>query len=191
MLITLIRHAQVQEEYQQCYNGHIDISLSEKGKEDAKKLGLYFKGKNFDALFCSDLKRCKQTLAEFELNIKPVYTRALREKSWGRHEGKSFDEIIKSEEFEYENFEQWLNALDGEKFTEYIKRIENFFRGFLLANPYEHVLIITHAGVIKVLMYIFQNISLEEAFAKSFSYSSFLSLNTDNWSFTEIKSINS
>jgi len=35
--ITLVRHSEVIKEYQGKYNGHIDISLSEKGKRDAKK----------------------------------------------------------------------------------------------------------------------------------------------------------
>ena len=185
MKMILVRHAEVEEAYHKCYNGHIDISLSARGKEEAKALGSHLKAKEFDAVFCSDLKRCKETLKAFDLSSKPVYTRALREKSWGRHEGMRFDEIIESEAFGYENFQQWVNALDGEAYCEYITRIESFFKGFLPANPYENVLIMTHAGVIRVLMHLLQNISLEEAFSKPFDYAHYITLETETWKFSE------
>ncbi len=185
MILTLVRHGEVDEKYHGCYNGHIDIGLSPKGEEQARELACRFKDKEYDAVFSSDLKRCRQTLEAFDLKIRAVYTRALREKSWGRHEGMSFDAIIKSESFGYEEFEQWINALDGEEYPAYIRRIENFFKGFLPANPYENVLVMTHAGVIRVLMHILQDISLEEAFGKSFAYADYISLDTDTWTFKE------
>ncbi len=185
MKITLVRHGEVDEAYHRCYNGHIDISLSDKGKNEAKALALHFMNTTFDAVFCSDLRRCRQTLDAFDLNITPVFTSALREKSWGRHEGKNFDEIIAEEEFGYEDFEQWINALDGEPYCEYIKRIEGFFKGFLPANPYEEVLVMTHAGVIRVLMHILEGISLEKAFCKPFAYANYITLDTATWKFSQ------
>jgi len=189
MKITLIRHAEVEEAYHQRYNGHIDIGLSPVGIAQAQKLSRYFRTKEYDAVLCSDLKRCRQTLEAFILNVKPVYTSMLREKSWGRHEGKSFDEIIKSEDFEYKDFEQWINALDGEEYNEYIQRIKGFFTGFLTANPYDDVLVMTHAGVIRVLMHILLDISLEEAFSQSFGYANCIILDTDTWKFEELQCV--
>ncbi len=189
MLITLVRHAEVQEAYHKCYNGHINISLSKKGREESKNLAEHFKDQIFDAIFCSDLKRCKETLEHFNLNLSPVYTQALREKSWGRHEGKSFDEIIKMEAFTYENFEQWIYALDGEEYPVYVSRIESFFKGFLPASSSGNVLVMTHAGVIRVLMHLLQNISLQEAFSKPFNYANYIILDTDNWEFKDLKCV--
>ncbi len=184
MLITLVRHAEVDEAYHHKYNGHIDISLSKKGRKQAQELAQRLQGKHYDAIFCSDLKRCKQTLQAFDLDLKPTYTSMLREKSWGCHEGKSFDEIIAMESFTYEDFEQWINALDGEAYGEYIQRIEDFFTRFLPeAAPYEHILVMTHAGVIRVLMHLFEKISLEEAFGRRFAYADHIILDTQTWSF--------
>ena len=189
MKITLVRHGEVDEAYHSCYNGHIDISLSKKGHEQAKALAEHFQFEEFDAVFCSDLKRCKETLEAFTLQSRPVFTKALREKSWGRHEGMSYDEIVQKEEFNYENFEQWVSALDGEAYEEYIQRVKNFFTGFLPANPYENILIITHAGVVRVLMHILQGISLEEAFSTKFSYANYLVLETSKWEFEPVRQI--
>lgn len=185
MKITLVRHAEVQEAYHGCYNGHIDIALSQKGEAQAKALALGFARKDFDAVFSSDLKRCKETLDAFSLSVAPLYTQALREKSWGRHEGMSFEQIIANEAFVYEDFEQWISALDGEAYCEYIERIRTFFYDYLPRQPYENVLVMTHAGVIRILMHLVQNISLEEAFSRSFGYAGTISLDTQTWAFKE------
>ncbi len=186
MLITLVRHAEVDEAYHQRYNGHIDIPLSKKGEQEAQQLAKHLKKEHFDAVFCSDLKRCKQTLDAFTLkDLSPVYTQALREKSWGRHEGKSFDEIIKMESFRYENFEQWINALDGEEYCLYIKRVESFFKEFLPSSSAGNILVMTHAGVIRVLIHLLSKITLEEAFSKPFAYANYITLDTQTWKFTE------
>jgi len=185
MTLTLVRHTSVDENFKNCYNGHNDIGLSSEGKEEAKKLATYFEGKKFDAIFCSDLPRAKETLSYFEQK-NVTFTKLLREKSWGRHEGMKFDEIIASEDFTYENFLQWINALDGEDYALYIKRVEMFFLDYLPLLQKEDILIMTHAGVIRVLYSIVQNISLEEAFSINFSCGCFVEFDAENSTFKEI-----
>ena len=63
MMITLVRHGEVEKAYQHCYNGHNDIGLSKRGRNEAEKLALFFKEIEFNAVYCSDLKRCRETLA--------------------------------------------------------------------------------------------------------------------------------
>ena len=189
MKITLIRHADVEQSYKMRYNGHIDISLSPEGEQQAQRLAEHFKEEKFDAVFCSDLKRARQTLAPFGLHVSPTFTESLREKSWGRHEGMSFDEIIESEEFVYEDFMQWINALDGEKYELYIQRVEKFFLGFLPKLQKKNILVVTHAGVIRVLISIIEKLELEEAFCIKFDYSSYITLDVNAMKFSEIKNI--
>jgi len=190
MLITLVRHAEVDEAYHKRYNGHIDISLSLMGKVESQALAKHFKDHSFNAVFCSDLKRCKETLEPFNLGeLRPVYTQALREKSWGKHEGKSFDEIVAMEDFIYEDFEQWINALDGEDYSAYITRIESFFKEFLPASSSGNILVMTHAGVIRVLIHLLNNITLEEAFSKPFAYANYITLDTLTWKFGDLKCV--
>lgn len=165
MKLTLVRHTEVEERYQNCYNGHNEIGLSKKGYMQAKELAKKLDILEFDAVFCSDLKRAKETL-QHSLHVEnAIFTDKLREKSWGVHEGLSFDEIIAQGEIEYINFLQWIGSLDGEPYKEYIKRVSEFFLEFLPSLNKESVLVITHAGVIRVLLCIINNITLEEAFA--------------------------
>lgn len=168
MKITLLRHAEVEERYKGCYNGHLDIPLSEAGHEQARRLAERFAGERFDAVYCSDLLRARQTLEPFGLDAEAIFTPLLREKSWGRHEGKRFEEIVARERLAYENFEQWITALDGEGVEAYRERIAHFFMETLPKAEHQNVLVVTHAGVIRTLMHLVEGITLEEAFGIAF-----------------------
>lgn len=187
MKITLLRHAEVQEEYRGKYNGHIDISLSHYGKEQAFTLAQKYKNEGFDAVFCSDLLRARETLKPFTLQCKPTFAPALREKFWGAHEGKSFDEIC-AEGIEYKNFTQWINALDGESVEAFTQRVHSYFFETILKQKSANVLVVTHSGVIKTLLSLIQNITLEEAFATELPYASCVILDKIADTFVQIKS---
>ena len=168
MKLTLVRHAEVEEKYKNKYNGHNDISLSELGKTQAKDLCKKLNSLKFDAVFCSDLRRAKDTIKYLKHDI--LYTDKLREKSWGKHEGMSFNEIVAQNEIKYINFLQWINDLDGEGYEKYIFRIKQFFLEFLPSLKKENILIITHAGVIRVLQTILHDKTLQEVFSKKMNY---------------------
>jgi len=194
MMITLVRHGEVEAAYRHCYNGHNDISLSPKGKEQAQSLARRLEGDTFDAVYCSDLKRCRETLkpiiADTCLQVNDViYTPKLREKSWGRHEGMTFDAIAEQEGLVYEDFLQWIRALDGEPYDDYIGRINTFFMRELTLTPHNRVLVVTHAGVIRVLMHLLQGIPLEAAFSVDFPYSAYTTLDTSNWEFGAVQCV--
>ncbi|OHE06849.1 MAG: hypothetical protein A3G74_04905, partial [Sulfurimonas sp. RIFCSPLOWO2_12_FULL_34_6] len=116
-----------------------------------------------------------------------TYTYMLREKSWGRHEGMSFDEIVAKENIQYIDFLQWIKALDGEPYEEYIKRVKEFFLDYLPSLDKENILVVTHAGVIRVLISIVNKISLEEAFCIKIENGSLILYDTQNKNFTKEK----
>ena len=186
MKITLIRHGEVQKPYIGKYNGHNNIGLSAKGKVEAEVLAKSFTCKQFDLVYCSDLRRAKETIEPFVQAESTIYTSKLREKSWGKHEGLGFDEIT-AQGIEYKNFAQWIEALGGEPYTEYVQRVKEFFFDELASQKADNVLVITHAGVIKVLMAIVQNLALEEAFAVALPYASSTVYDTDLKTFSTIK----
>ncbi len=169
MKLYLVRHARVESGYVGCYNGHIDINASQDGLLEAKsnyeKLGTI----SFDALFCSTLQRARQTIELFDVKQDILYSDALREKSWGRHEGKTYDEVAEMECQAYENFEQWLSVLDGESVETFRQRVSSFFHT-LCKQSFENVLVVTHAGVIYTLIHLLKGCSLEEAFGEQISY---------------------
>ena len=183
MRITLVRHAEVDQEYIGCYNGHNNIGLSQKGESQAKALSKKLESSSFDAVFCSDLFRAKETIKHFKHVKGAVYTDRLREKSWGKHEGLSFNEIVSQGEIVYIDFLQWIKALDGEPYEEYIERVEEFFMHYLPSLNKQKILVVTHAGVIRSLMSIVQNRTLEEAFSKKIEHGSYIVYDTKNGDF--------
>lgn len=189
MKITLVRHAEVDEAYHGKYNGHVDIGLSEKGYASAKILAEHFSNSKFDKIFCSDLLRAKETLVNFPHAKKAIYTQKLREKSWGRHEGMSFDAIIAQDGLEYKDFLQWINALDGEAYESFIQRVEEFFLDYLPSLKEENILVVTHAGVIRVFMSLVLHLSLEEAFSISLPYASYIIYDTKECRLSEVNEV--
>jgi len=184
MFITLIRHAQIQTNSQGRYIGHSNITLSNFGLKDAGQLADYLKKyhqhKDFDAIYCSDLTRCRQTLKaisdKLNLTIAPFFTKALREKSWGKHEGLNYDEICQLENTTYQNFDQWINILDGETKEQFIQRI-NQFNKKLLQSGHQNILIVTHSGVIRTLIYLSSHLTFEQSFYMQIPYASFVVIN--------------
>jgi len=185
MKITLVRHAEVIEEYKGKYNGHIDIALSKNGKKQAKELAKKLQHINFDKIYCSDLLRAKETLEAFNYDQGIIYTDKLREKSWGKHEGKSFDEI-QAEGIKYIDFEQWINALDGEDILSYKTKIKEYFYTTIFEQiECQHILVVAHSGVIKTLISIINNISLEKSFQITLPYASFITFDRKKMTYFE------
>lgn len=163
MRLYLFRHAAVEDAYRGRYNGHIDLSASVEGLDQAKQHFKELQTVQFDAVYCSTLQRAKQTLDVFGLQQEIFFSDLIREKSWGRHEGKSYDEVVAMEGKSYENFRQWIELLDGESYESFIQKIGQFLTELEVLNR-ENILVVTHAGVIYTLIHLIKHISLEEAF---------------------------
>ena len=187
MRLTLVRHGEVEERYLGCYNGHIDIGLSPRGEREAKALAAHFKGRTFDAVYCSDLLRARGTLDAFKLNVTPHFSDALREKSWGRHEGMNYGDICMREKIVFTHFEEWISFLDGETHDDFAERVRRFFLEELAVEPHDEVLVMTHAGVIRTLYAMTQSLSLEAAFSLPFPYGAYVTYDLETNTFGEVR----
>ena len=72
--LLLIRHAEVEPAYQGVFGGRIDINLSERGHKQARTLARFLRGKNFNAIYVSPMKRVQQTFAPSRKHhrVKPI-----------------------------------------------------------------------------------------------------------------------
>ena len=61
MFVYVIRHGESETNLSKKWTGWLDVQLTEKGYEDAKKAAGYLKGISFDKIYTSDLMRAKQT----------------------------------------------------------------------------------------------------------------------------------
>ena len=93
--LCLIRHGETDWNAQLRIQGHRDLPLNANGEAQAQALAKALAGERFDAIFCSDLLRARETAAPLSrvsglaVQIEP----ALRERNFGCCEGMTIDEI--------------------------------------------------------------------------------------------------
>ncbi len=160
--IYLIRHGEVEEQWQGRYNGWNNIGLSPKGEEQilqlAKDLG------ELPLLYSSDLRRCSGSVEKFSAT-KVIISGELREKSWGKHEGMSFEEIEKSG-IRYVDFPSYIRLLDGETPEEFEERVISFWKSIRESIPHGAA-VLCHGGVIHQILAFESDISLEESYMRT------------------------
>jgi broad specificity phosphatase PhoE len=173
-MIYLLRHASIDEAYLQKYIGWLDIGLSQKGYNEVLELKNQLGNIKFTKIYSSDLSRCKESIKHLDYkNI--IYDNRLREKSFGRAEGMSFDEICYKFDIKYSDFKSFIDEIGGESIEEFCNRVYNFFAE-LRQEQLDNILIITHSGVIRILLMKQNKLSLEEAFSINIPYASIIKI---------------
>lgn len=142
--IYLTRHGETEWNSKGIVQGHSDIPLNKIGEEQARELGKKLKDINFEAIFSSDLMRTKRTaeIAILEKKLSVKTTVALRERYFGKHEGKHFSflhqvEIKLESENSIETDEQLVD-----RFIPFIREVAIDYQG-------KNILIVTHGGIIR------------------------------------------
>ncbi len=157
--LFIVRHGETEWNTQKKLQGSSDSPLTEKGIEQAKESAAYFKNTKFAAIFSSDLLRASRT-AEFialEHNLLVKTTALMRERNFGKYEGRQVSEfradlrkmIADLSEVEKKGFKL---VEDMESDNEVITRLLIFLREVSLAYDGKNVLIVTHSGVIRMLL---------------------------------------
>ncbi len=156
MKFYLVRHGQTEWNNTHRFQGWMDVELDSVGLIQAKMLSTYFKSVDLDFIYSSDLKRALYTAQTIQM-VKAIPMRlshGFREMNVGNWEGKTWDEIKETYGDELSVPEETLIGLrvsGGESLIEFQKRIIDTFIP-LLEKQHEHVLIVTHGGVIRVLL---------------------------------------
>lgn len=145
--IVFIRHAESEYNRDGIWAGRVDCSLTEKGIKAAKELGNTIEN-NFEAIYCSPLKRTKQTLEAIFPDAKPIFDNRIIEISIGEWENKKkdlFDPHLR------ELFRKGLYMPPGaESHQDVDKRVCNFVEElFEKYNNNERILVVTHNGIIR------------------------------------------
>ncbi len=94
--IVFLRHAETNLNKEGRFCGEIDTDITEEGKKQAEKMRETFKGYHFDAMYCSPLKRTKQTLEAIFPNRKFIEEDGFTEISLGDWEGKKKKSVNQS-----------------------------------------------------------------------------------------------
>ncbi len=159
--IYLIRHGRTNWNDKRLIQGHIDIELNAEGKATAKELAKELKKIKFDKVYSSDLLRAKQTaeIIALEHQLEVETTKALRERSFGSLEGKSHDEfkkidpILDALDIKTRYSYKFSENMEMENDEEVMNRFLPFLREVAIGNPDKTVLIATHAGAMRILLF--------------------------------------
>ncbi|SUZ82654.1 uncharacterized protein METZ01_LOCUS35508 [marine metagenome] len=155
--IILIRHGETEWNSQQRMQGHSNSDLSEVGRGQIQALGELMKNVSFDHIYSSDSLRARQT-AEAVTQYSGhtlQFDQRIREKNLGVFEGLTSTEAKERHPEIYRLFKTaGANYVidEGESTQQLLERALEFIEEIRLRHPQERVVMVTHGGVVRVLM---------------------------------------
>jgi broad specificity phosphatase PhoE len=166
MKLTVVRHGETTHNAKKIVMGQKHGNLSALGKKQVRALGKELKKYKFDFIYCSDLKRCKDTLkeiAKYHKHIPVIFTPELRERNMGIYEGRPRVDLDKAFQ-KYRGSSVHFKPKDGESVWEQKERIRKFLNYLAKNHQEDRLLIVTHGGVLRVVAAILQKISIPKLF---------------------------
>lgn len=167
--------------------------LNEKGEAQAQELALMLKDVHFDGAFSSDLIRAKRTaeIVLLERRLAVVTTEALREKSFGRFEGATLQEMkdqIHSlqEEFNKLSLEEkhaFKYDESMESNVEAILRLSTFLREVAITHLNKTVLIGCHGAIMRAFLIVTGWANYEELPVNSLKNTAYVKVRCDGVEF--------
>jgi broad specificity phosphatase PhoE len=153
----LVRHGESTWNAERRIQGQLDPPLTERGREQARRLAARFRGRQAASLYTSDLCRASQTAEPVEqvLGLKAVPLRGLREIALGGWEGRTREELIA--EFP-ELWSAWAKEPDwdivpgGEGAERFERRVKATLADLFDTHPGGDVVVVTHGGVIQTAL---------------------------------------
>jgi len=155
--LYLIRHGETAWNSVKRWQGWTDIELSEKGHEQAEKLGERLKNIELDEIYSSPLKRAYETArpgAEAKgMEIKT--DDCFKEINFGAWEGRTTDEISAEFGKEFDDFLKDPENLsfpgDG-SFKNVEERVSKGLEKILEGKNGKSIAVISHGGIIRILV---------------------------------------
>lgn len=180
MEIFLIRHTSPIFSKGMIY-GHTDVLLAD--SFDQEKLAvLHQLPQVIDAVFSSPLSRCTQLASVIAKKYDLEYQTAdeIMELNFGDWEGQTWDQVAGPD------CEAWMNDFvnvatpNGESMVMMEKRIADFFK-YLLMQRFKNAAVVTHGGVIRIVLAHFQSRALKDAFGIKVEMAEVIKLSVSSW----------
>ena len=162
-MLFLIRHTSVAVKAGICY-GQSDVEVANSFEEEKKQVAAHIENIQFDKIYSSPLTRCKLIAESLFDKREIVFDERLKELNFGNWELKSWDDIYADPKGKVwmDNY-QTLPTLNGESYPEMVKRISAFLEE-LKKEAQKSVVIVAHAGVIRIFKSLIENKSIAELF---------------------------
>lgn len=156
--VYLVRHGETDWNAQRLIQGHSDIPLNIRGIKQARRLAIRLKEIPITQVCSSDLQRAIHTASAVAdaLGLPVCQHVELRERYYGDWEGKDFRSIRE----QYPDFDPWTDTESKYNIETYsdmqqrgIACLTNIVRG----NNAEHVLVVSHGGLINAVLHRMSN----------------------------------
>ena len=173
MKLILVRHGEAESNAKKVVGGRKNFPLTEKGIEQAKRIGKRLKDEKIDMAFCSPLSRAKQTAEEILKHHPKVpvsYEKDIIEMCYGDFEGgptKIWHDLIESAlKGTDEEFIQ-LRPPNGESFGEVVERAKEFLKKLDRYHG-KTILIVSHGRFMRAFLSVLLNKHLREIMQEKF-----------------------
>jgi len=170
--LVLIRHGQSQWNLENRFTGWIDIPLTDKGREEARKGAEKIKGILFAKAFTSNLIRAQETLdivleAIGQKGIPVEKDQALNERHYGELQGLNKEEMKKK--FGEEQVQLWRRSYDvapagGESLKDTAERTLPYFKEKILpeVKTGKNILVSAHGNSLRSIVMDLDHLTKEE-----------------------------
>ncbi|MCS4302335.1 alpha-ribazole phosphatase family protein [Chryseobacterium sp. BIGb0232] len=181
MEIHLIRHTVVDNPENLCY-GFAEMPLRKDYSEDFESLHL---DNDFELVISSPAKRCRLMAEHFKFNYST--DERLREMNFGDWELKKWSDIPEEEINPW--YEDFINvkASGGENLLEMQFRVLSFWNELVTKKEVGKVLIIAHAGVIRLILQYVLQFPLENMFSIRIDYGKKVIIQVNEGHFSVVK----
>lgn len=170
--LVIFRHGQSVWNLENKFTGWVDVELSPKGIEEARKAGEKIKGYKFDFAYASDLKRAQNTLSlaletAGHPSLETIYDKALNERMYGDLQGLNKEDTAKK--YGEEQVKIWRRSFDvpppnGESLKDTAARVIPYFEAQILPKLKQgkNVVIAAHGNSLRALIMYLENMSPEQ-----------------------------
>lgn len=149
MKLYVVRHGETMMNVLKLVNGHNEIGLNIKGKMQASRAAQAMEKEHVDLVFCSPLKRTKQTCNIINSkNIDVIYEPRLKERNARSKQFTSENNIVMSEWYD---INKDVLYKDTEGFKSVCSRISEFLKELENKYPDKSILLVTHGDVCKAI----------------------------------------
>ncbi len=174
MKLTLVRHTRLQVDSGICY-GQTDIDVSEHFEQESSQLNTKLGSQSFDAIYASPLQRCVK-LAHALDKGEVTYDHRLKKLHFGDWEMQAWDDLPRDYFDEWTQNYSHMAPPNGETFGELQARGVGFIQEAHGKHQNQHLLLITHGGMIRALLAHVLNMPLKGLFRFDVDYASITQL---------------
>jgi 2,3-bisphosphoglycerate-dependent phosphoglycerate mutase len=170
-LLVLVRHGESIWNAEDRFTGWIDVPLSARGEEEARRAGMLLKGFEFHVAYTSVLRRAEDTLRimleVMGIRIPVIRDSALNERMYGDLQGLVKEEMRKK--YSPEIVHLWRRSYDipppgGEALKDTAARTLPFFERAILGDIRlgKNVLVVAHGNSNRAIVMKLENLSPED-----------------------------